>query len=102
MEEVIAEYKKAYPHVELSIYQQEMLAFEITDLDAWKQTIRFWAGNSYRGQSVFKMIEYYKQVINERIKNRTASNVGRWDGTIKDSFPPCEYCGDEMCLTVHT
>lgn len=64
MEEVIAEYKKAYPHVNLTIYQQELLEFEITDLEAWKQTIRFWAGNDYRGQSIFKMIEYYKGVIN--------------------------------------
>lgn len=73
--EVIKEYRKAFPTTNLTIYQQEMLEFEVHDLDAWRETIRFWGGNGYRAESVFKMIEYYKGVVNGT--NRKQPNNGK-------------------------
>ena len=70
-------YRTAYPATQLNIFQQEMLDFEVTDVDAWKETIRFWAGNGYRGESVFKMIEYYKGVINGRHRRNAKQTYGK-------------------------
>lgn len=66
--EHIAEYRKAFPQTQLTIYQMEMIEFEIHDAKAWKEALRFWAGNSYRPQSVLKMIDYYKQVKNGTVQ----------------------------------
>lgn len=73
--EFIAEHRRAFPHVNLSIYQQEMIEYGVHDLEAWKETIRFWAGNDYRGQSIFKMIDYYNGIINGKPQTNSKSNV---------------------------
>ncbi len=57
---------KINPNARLTCFQMEMIEFEVTDTDAWKETLYFWFGNNYRAESVFKMIEYYKGVINGR------------------------------------
>lgn len=57
-------YQKMFPEVQLNLYQMELIEFDVTDLEAWDYTLKWWLGNGYRGQSIFKMIEYYKGVIN--------------------------------------
>lgn len=70
-------HRKAFPTTRLTIFQQEMIEMEVTDAEAWKETIYFWGGNNYRGESVFRMIEYYKEVIQKRPANRVQVGVDR-------------------------
>lgn len=59
-------YRKAFPQARPTIFQMELIEGTVTDAEAWKQTITFWAGNNYRAESVFKMIEYYKEALGKR------------------------------------
>jgi hypothetical protein len=97
----VTAYRKAFPLARPNIFQMEMIELEVTDGDAWNETLRFWLGNDYRAQSVFKMLEYYKEVIQKRPANRPA--VGRWDGTVGEiKQEACDICGETYCLSAHT
>jgi hypothetical protein len=82
-------HKKMFPNVMLNFFQMDLIEAEIQDADAWKETLYFWAGNDYRGQSVFKMIELYKQKLEDRNKGRW-QDVGRPIET--ESYPDCSTC----------
>jgi hypothetical protein len=84
-------HKKMFPNVMLNFFQMDLIEAEIQDADAWKETLYFWAGNDYRGQSVFKMIELYKQKLEDRNKGRW-QDVGRYDGEITEA--KCTTCHD--------
>lgn len=84
-------HKQMFPHVNLNYYQMDLLEVEIQDEDIWAETLRFWLSNDYRGQSVGKMIDYYKQKLEERKKGGW-QDVGRWDG--KEVEPHCQTCFD--------
>ena len=71
-------HKKMFPHVNLNFFQQDLIEAEIQDEGAWKETLYFWCGNDYRGQSVFKMIEYYRKLLTDRVKHNEQANVGRY------------------------
>lgn len=60
-----------------------------------------WAGNGYRGESVFKMIEKYHEDIRERARKASSASVGKWDGDDVIEYSACGYCGDEACLSSH-
>lgn len=85
----VAEYRKAFPHVRLSLYQQEMIESQVTDFEAWQEAIMFWAGNAYRAESIFKVIEYYKQAHSSSGKCSECDN-----GWIRGNLEnwPCEKC----------
>lgn len=55
----IIEYQKFFPHFTPSCYQQDLIETFVTDLDVWRETLMFWAGNDYRPQSIAKMLDYY-------------------------------------------
>jgi len=57
-------HKKMFPNVNLNFYQMDLVEVEIDDMGAWEETLKFWASNDYRGQSIGKMIEYYNGVKN--------------------------------------
>jgi hypothetical protein len=84
-------HKKMFPNVMLNFFQMDLIEAEIQDADAWKETLYFWAGNDYRGQSVFKMIELYKQKLEDRSKGRW-QDVGRADNINTDY--KCRTCFD--------
>jgi hypothetical protein len=84
-------HKKMFPHVNLNFYQMDLLEVEIKDEGAWKETLKFWASNDYRGQSVGKMIDYYNSVIDKRNQARW-QDVGRYDGEITET--KCTTCHD--------
>ena len=75
---------KISPGARLNCFQMELIEAEITDIDAWKETLTFWFGNNYRAESVFKMIEYYKQVIDKR-------SQGRWQDVGRPDYQPEQY-----------
>ena len=60
-------YKKYFPHAQPNLFQLEMIEAEITNMDAWNKTLMFWCGNDYRAQSVFKMLEYYKETTKAHV-----------------------------------
>lgn len=60
--EYIAAYKQTFPDARPSIFQLDLIEGTVDDIRAWRKTLIFWAGNDYRAQSVFKMLEYYKQL----------------------------------------
>lgn len=99
--EFITAYKRVFPRVSPSIFQLEMIVGRVSDAQAWMETLEFWAGNDYRPQSIFKMCNYYDEVIQKR--NPTAwQSVGKWDGTVKQiDEKPCETCGQTYCLKDH-
>ncbi len=59
-------YKKVFPNARPTIFQMELIESTVTDAKAWRETLMFWGGNDYRAESVFKMIEYYKEVLGKR------------------------------------
>lgn len=76
--EQVRAYKKMFPQARPNIFQMELIEAFVTDIKAWQTTLEFWAGNDYRPQSVQKMIEYYKGVINgtsQRTGKRTDADV---------------------------
>ena len=90
-------YKKICPHGQLNFYQQELIEVEVTDTEAWAETLKFWFGNGYREKSVFRMLEYYHERIAERARGRW-QDVGRYEGTEPDSKYACTKCCDERKL----
>ena len=69
------EYKRIYPMVTPSIFQQEMIEQCITDIPAWREVLEMWAGNDYRPQSIAKMIECYDKKIQERDSTTSYNHV---------------------------
>ena len=72
---------KVCPNAQLNFFQMEMIESEITDVEVWKETLKFWFGNGYRAQSVFKMIQYYNEKVEERSRGRW-QDVGRDDHSL--------------------
>ncbi len=58
----IQDFNKAFPHYSLSIYQQEIIQDRIRDGTVWHRSLKFWAGNNYRPQSVEKLCNYYDEL----------------------------------------
>ena len=59
-------YSAAFPHFTPSCFQQDVMIMTITDIDAWKDTVKFWALNDYRPQSIGKMLDYYAEATIKR------------------------------------
>lgn len=89
----VAAYKRMFPLAQPNVFQLELIEFEIHDAAAWQETLIWWAGNDYRPQSVFKMIEKYKQTLTERMNRNVAANVGRYVPRPDEvSFDDCRTC----------
>lgn len=103
---LIDEYHRAFPGVRLTIFQQEMIEGQVDDERAWRKALEFWAGNGYRPQSIFKIVDYYKGIVNGtnmsfQDKTKIASQVGKWDGEESSTPEFCKVCGKDVCLTWH-
>jgi hypothetical protein len=96
-------YKKFFPLAQPSIFQMELIEGNVTDLEVWQRTLEFWAGNDYRAQSVFKIVEYYKETHTGLVKNgRTLDTVGRpFTAQPYIPDPPCAVCGQDVCFDLH-
>jgi hypothetical protein len=81
--EHVAAYKKVFPHARPTIFQMELIEETVKDPEAWRKTLIFWGGNNYRAESVFKMLEYYKEA------KQGKPDVGRSNYT-----EPQVKCGD--------
>lgn len=55
-------YNEFFPHGQITCYQMSLIEAMVTDMDRWRQTLEFWAGNAFRAQSVLKMIDYYDKL----------------------------------------
>ncbi len=56
------EYRNYFPHCTPTIFQQELILRDVENLEAWRETLEFWAGNDFRSGSILKMINYYNEV----------------------------------------
>lgn len=99
MNEALKLYNQFYPNVTPNIYQQDLIEASVNDLAAWQTTLQYWAGNDYRPQSIFKMLEYYSELTRKAASMR----VGRSDGVTVPYAPPppCGTCGADTCLKDH-
>lgn len=88
----VNEYLKVFPHARPSIFQMELIETNISDLAAWKETLIWWAGNDYRAQSVFKMIEYYKEQVKTNPDAECAHCRNSRRVTVNDYSAPCPKC----------
>lgn len=90
--EFIKAYKRVFPFASPSIFQLEMIAGRIQDKGIWNQVLEFWAGNDYRPQSIFKMCNYYDELMIERGKKASFVNVGRYIANGESEYPDCKTC----------
>lgn len=81
-----------------SIFQQDLIADRVKDVDRWRKAIVWWAGNAYRPQSVLKVIEYYESGDKFSRPDVTANDDAVWKS---EPDPPCPYCGKEICWSDH-
>jgi len=59
-------YKRVFPQARPTIFQMELIEQTVTDSEAWRTTLIFWGGNNYRADSIFKMLEYYKEQLGKK------------------------------------
>jgi hypothetical protein len=59
--EYLKAYKKVFPNARPTIFQMELIEAQVDDAKAWERTLMFWGGNNYRADSIFKMLEYYRE-----------------------------------------
>lgn len=59
-------YKRVFPQARPTIFQMELIEQTVTDSEAWRTTLIFWGGNNYRADSIFKMLEYYKDQLGKK------------------------------------
>lgn len=93
--EHLTAYKKIFPQARPTLFQMELIEATVTDAKAWAKTLTFWGGNNYRAESIFKMLEYYKEQLSPK------DSVGQY---VPGSFvpePPCRFCGKEFCFADH-
>lgn len=84
-----------------SLFQQDLIADRVKDVDKWRKAVIWWASNAYRPQSVGKVIEYYEGIDRFGQKKGPDMTVGAWNGTASQPDPPCTFCGRDMCLSNH-
>lgn len=81
----IAAHKRAFPETRLTLYQMDLIEGTVKDERAWQSTIRFWAGNAFRGESVWKMLQYYEEQVQKF--GMDAPPAETWQ-------PDCTECSD--------
>lgn len=82
-------YGEYFPDFHPSCFQQDLLS-NIEDLKIWREALYFWAANSYRAQSIGKLMEYYEQLLGKR-EPKFAANVTQGRSPNAD----CDKCGNE-------
>ena len=97
--EFVDMYLKMFPGMRPTLFQMDMIEAEITDKTLWQRTIIFWAGNDFRPQSIFKMVEYYKQL--KQADRSDTRSVGRYAPQEFTPPPPCDICHEEFCFSLH-
>lgn len=91
-------YKKAFPQARPTIFQMEMIEAQVDDPKAWQKAVIFWAGNNYRAESIFKMLDYYRQIKAGTVQtfedtSKAKMRVGAEQPT--ETFTPtCTKCND--------
>jgi hypothetical protein len=95
-------YQRMFPFVKLSIYQMELIEDTAQDAVAWRKTLEYWAGNDYRPQSVFKMLDYYRQVLTgvDRFGKRIKPDMTVGQSTYTPPDYKCGECLDTGEITV--
>lgn len=94
----LTEYALFFPHNTPSCYQQSLIETTVTDMAAWRETLKFWAGNDYRPQSIQKMLDYYARLLEQPARPQ---DVGRPGLVVVPETAPCGTCGDAYCLRDH-
>lgn len=64
---VLVEYRKYFPHFTPTIFQQELILRDVENIDAWREAMEYWLGNSYREASVLKLITYYQEILSKHV-----------------------------------
>jgi hypothetical protein len=55
-------YRKYFPRTPINFVQEDLMS-EVTNLEVWQKTLIEWAGNGWRGESVFKMLQMYRDKL---------------------------------------
>lgn len=96
--EYLKAYKRMFPEARPNIFQMDLIE-SLDDPNAWQRTLEFWCGNDYRPQSVFKMLEYYRQVkegtVQTFAKKDTRDRVGANEAIQETKTWNCDKCFDE-------
>ncbi len=72
-----------------SCFQQDLIQQTVVDLRVWEETLIYWIGNSYRPQSVQKMLSYYS----EQVAKPRWQDVGRNTEPV-ECYPDCATCNN--------
>lgn len=92
-EEALNLYRKFFPRTPLNFVQIDQIQTEVQNLDVWKKVLTEWAGNGWRGESVFKMLRMYE----EKQVRSGAAYVGA-ETVEYEPLPPCDRCHSAYCL----
>ena len=83
----VAAYWKTFHQIP-SIRTQEAIAIRVTDIDAWEEALAFWDGNSYRPESVAKMLDKHDEILRKRRGDGiSGGNAGNGNGASKSGLP---------------
>lgn len=78
--------------VSLSIGQKEQIRAKVDDVDTWREVVEYWMLNDYRGRSVGKMIQMYREKKTEEKSGSAALTEEQKrnpDWTINDDGERC-------------
>ncbi|MGH9764726.1 MAG: hypothetical protein ACREDR_26250 [Blastocatellia bacterium] len=82
----VAAYWKTFHQIP-SIRTQEAIAIRVTDIDAWEEALAFWDGNSYRPESVGKMLDKHDEILRKRRGDGiNGANAGNGNGASKSGL----------------
>lgn len=75
-------YREFFPEASVSPLLQDLVASRVTNEPAWRKALTFWQYNSYRANSVGKILDYYDEIVqgkhngtNKRTGKRTDAEV---------------------------
>lgn len=76
----VAMYRDAFPGVNLTPYQLDLIGQKVTDAEAWRLTLDYWRGSDYRPASIPKLLACYAELCDELRAGTTTGDSGRRDG----------------------
>lgn len=90
---IVAIYREGFPAARMTLFQIDYVGLHVTNEKVWQQVVTYWAANDYRPQSVFKMVEYYKEL----------DKKDHFQNVPEDTNPDysCGVCGKDICFELH-
>jgi hypothetical protein len=93
-EEALNLYRKFFPRTPLNFVQIDLIQDQVKNLSVWKSVLHEWAGNGWRGESVFKMLRMYDE---KQVRSGSAYVGAEREMDIQPPVP-CDLCHSVLCL----